>query len=111
MRIFKVPGQEEVKLTERDYKVLVKRFDVSSEKTSPIKRKCLCGFYNHDCKLCPLGRLHSPTGCVNILEDLGLETNYLILFARYISWDDYVDKEARAEIKAMHTFLLNLERS
>ncbi len=112
MRTFKV-GQDIVKLTERDYKQLLKRFNIHNLNGDRIIAKCICDFYPVNAK-CPLNISHSPycrptSDCQYILKTLNL--NFSNLFLNYSSvWLSNDVEESKEQIKAIHDFLKSLKK-
>lgn len=115
-----VVGDKEAKLSERDYKQLLKRFNLEnvSETTNTftkIKEPCICAPYRSPresgCGNCPFVVFKvNNSGCMDMLSMLELEPLCAALNMFYISWLFKDNDKARLEVTAIRDWLLGLEK-
>lgn len=111
MRTFKALFRT-YRVNERDYKQLVRRFDVEkietlSPRLNAIDIPCICGVYN-GCKGCPFSK--GETTCEDVLDDLELEPKYATLWPSWIRLLQDKRSEAKQEIQAIRDWILSWEK-
>ena len=119
MRKIAIEGTK-TKLSERDYKQLLERFDVENTEdgigsTLIIKRPCICRSYDYikgqGCKSCPFDIFDKTgEGCIQMLHMLSLRPAHAMLCRNTIYWAGGSDFLARHEITAIRDWLLGLEK-
>ncbi len=109
-------GKQTIKLTEKDYKVLLERFDLNNVQivtgnNYSICSKCICPVAR-SCESCPFFVLAEGTvvGCQALLTQLGLCCTYASLTNTSIHWRSRNNAKARAQIDAVHDYLIELKK-
>ena len=103
------------KMNERDWKQLVKRFDVDKAVKDKdrwfIDVECICKYYGFDCKGCPF-HPKRDLSCDDWLESIF--GDYLYYHIRLGLWDihwfDRDNEQARQEINKIRQALLDMRR-
>ncbi len=109
-------GEHTAKLTEKEYNILLRRFSLDKvEQTLQdnyvIRSKCICPA-PHDCSGCPFYTDEDElvTGCQSLLARLDLRCPSVFLTRTLIVWHPNNDTSARAQITAVHNYLLGLKK-
>ena len=118
MRLIEFEGKT-ARLPERDYKQLLKRFDVSraswQRDSYYIYERCICPNYT-SCIACPLNRFslyQSPyqnKGCRRLLLSFISKPIISVSFWDKVFWPVVDNKQAREEINLIRDKLLALKR-
>ncbi len=108
------------KLSERDYKQLLRRFDIENTEelinsSWLISIRCICGLHpprsGHHCSQCPFHVFDEfGYGCIRMLETLKLNPSYAKLSRISVHWTYPTNRSARTEITAIRNWLLSLEK-
>ena len=119
MRTAKI-GDTVVKLNERDYKQLLKRFDTSTIVTKGVFLRtnghCLCQWYDRTetrsaCQGCPLLYGRRTAGCIDLLEKMVGEWVLATPSTNGMMWYKLSDAKARTQLNTIHSFLLRIPRT
>jgi hypothetical protein len=106
MRLIKYDGRD-IKLSERDWRQLLNRFDARQANLNIMGYYCicvpaLCGRYKYRCFLCPLGAAAEGTNrCTHLFDNImGSElSQYVYLFDSVVIWSPDFDAQARQALK------------
>jgi len=103
-----------IRLSERSWKTLERRFDLGNEGPKfTIDKPCICDYYN-GCIRCPLfvfpGSAYPNTRCMTGLEWLLGEPRAFEVYISRIEWNEQNDEVARKQIEKVHTFLVSMKR-
>ena len=105
----------EITMPNRDWKQLLKRFDVSKAKQSDggrywINIKCICDKYRVDCDGCPfkVAEIWTKVGCITIAHEIIGEPT-IAMYRDVITWRNRDDTQAREEIQKIRDWLLSAE--
>jgi len=113
MRIFEYKGKPG-QLPERDWKRLMKRFDLSRAEENgvyyEINQPCICEFYGVNCEGCPFEKLPWGMGCMEIIRDILDKQGMFRALDTQIYWLKEDDKKARSQITKIYKALEGLER-
>ena len=107
----------EVRLSERDYKILLDRFDLTKVKEEDedfiINKPCICPYYK-ECKVCPFTkkiiRSRRYVACLAWVKSITKQHYIPTLYNERITWTKGYDKEAREAITKLREALLGAER-
>lgn len=112
MRLISYEGKD-IKLSENDWKQLLKRFDPCRANLNYYGYYCinapaLCRRYRYKCFVCPLGAVTDGTNRCTYLFDsiMGEElSRYVYLFDPVVVWSPDYDAEARLAIQRIKDVL------
>jgi len=114
MREYVLSDKQVIRFTEKQHKMLLRRFDVRRAKDSKrgyeIKEECICNTFGGDCMLCPIGKCINCNVLMSRIMGIGWVLGLFHYTVYCIWWGKDDDEKVRVLLSKVYKALLSMKK-